>query len=331
MRIRLLLACLLVAVLAVPAFSQMGCKTVLREDFESISPPDLPPDWAVVNANGDLGEWGTRGYGGVKWGKQCIRFTSDPVNPGDDWFFTEGVYLDVTQYYEIFWMLRTSDSLYHDLRVYLCTAQHPDSAFQLVALNVGNCPEYEGDRTMGHNVSPPQSGTHYIGFHAASPPNSGRLYIDDIELWIYETDLQLLLGATKEIEGYPPTYGPNDTIEVFTGLKNYGTDTPVVNKRLSVGRWPSDVELEFVVVGPDGLQRPCLNMYAKKGLLNDSHFQYLPPDSTVGKNVNLWTWYNFDMLGPYSIWAVYRNFSDPGGLGAWIGEIRSNPITVTIE
>jgi hypothetical protein len=308
----------------------MGFRTVMREDFESISPPDLPPGWVTVNANCDLGEWGTRGYGGVKWGKQCMRFVSDPLNPGDDWFFTGGVYLDALEYYEVFWKSRCSDSTIHDLDLVLCTAQHPDSVVSWISSESVSWWEYQGERAGGHHVYVPVSGTYYLGFHATSPPNSGRLYVDEIELWMTEGDLVLLLGATKEIEGYPAAYAPDDTIEVFAAVKNYGP-TRIVNERLSVGRWPGDVELEFVVTGPDGIQRPCLNMYAKKGVLNASHFKALPTDSIIGKNVNLWTWYNFDMLGSYDIYAVYRNYSDPGGLGAWMGELQSGPITIVIE
>ena len=43
-------------------------------------------------------------------------------------------------------------------------------------------------------------------------------------------------------------------------------------------------------------------------------------------------WQNdFALPGEYVIEVHYRNYSDPGGLGAWQGELVADPVTITIE
>ncbi|MFH1221411.1 MAG: hypothetical protein V1694_13290 [Candidatus Eisenbacteria bacterium] len=329
MKARLLLAGFLVVLFVLPAFAFYGEKSLLFENFESISPPALPAGWATLNPDGDTGQWQTRSYGGVKWGKQCIRYFSDPVTPAEDWFFTSGVSLTAGGPCNFKFMSETSWAtrpLF--LEVWAGTSQVPGSMTTIVVL--GHWVSWDSFTEEIGSFAPPIAGIYFIGFHVTGPSASGRVQIDDVNVTIPETDLRLAIGMTKEIELVPLVYSSSDSIQSCIYIENIGTSGTVINKRFSVGKWPSDVELDVRVTGPTGLL-PCINMFAKMGDLKASHFAALDPDSTAGKVLNLWSWYRFDTPGAYTIEAHYRNYADPGALGAWKGELVSDPVLITIQ
>jgi hypothetical protein len=156
--------------------------------------------------------------------------------------------------------------------------------------------------------------------------------VDDVNLLKEETDLDISMGMVKSLFVDPPTYTMgDDTISAFVALENTGTVAKTVNGRFAVGKYPADTELQFTVVGPDGLERPVAAMFSKSRPPGAGDFLALQPDSVAGKVVNLWNWYEFDMIGDYTIWATYRNYSDPGGLGAWMGELETDPVVITVN
>ena len=110
LRTKSFIMAILVLGLALPSFAGYGYRSVLFENFESISPPNLPSGWATVNANGDQGIWETRRYNGVKWGRNCIRYVRDPLTPANDWVFTSGVDLLVGEDYTLEFMYRASSA-----------------------------------------------------------------------------------------------------------------------------------------------------------------------------------------------------------------------------
>ena len=330
MKSKVLISALVFLVFALPLLAGVGFESLLFEDFESISPPALPSGWAIVNPAGDSGMWGTRAYGGVTWGRQCIRYKGDPMTPADDWFFTSGVNLTGGEMYEIIYMARVSSAMQpYNLTVAAGPGQNPAGMTDVVISDVVSWEDYQEN---GGGFIPASTGTYYFGFHATAPPNTFRLYIDDVCVRINEDELVLGMGMVKSLYRDPPTYSAgDDTVEAFVYLKNWGASAVTANTRFAVGKFPSDTEIEFKVIDPDGLERPIINMFSKSRPAGAEDFYALQPDSTAGKIVNLWNWYEFDKIGDYTIWAIYRNYSDPGGLGAWTGTLESHPVIITVE
>ena len=324
-----------VSVLALASLVVAGStlQSLLFENFEGTSPPSLPAGWSTLNVNGDLGIWETRSYGGVKWGRQCIRYVVDPTSPGpaDDWFFTSSVDLAVGENYVLrFQYCCTNPSTPEAMTVYLGTDQQPDSMTLAIWSNHSIANTDFLQASVSFTV--PETRAYYLGFHAESPPMSARLKVDEINLLQANPNLILHLIPVKAIEGEPLVYTPDDSIEVMVFLENDGTDSYVINQRFAVGRWPSEVEIEFVAVhDASGVQLPCINMYEKLLGLRPDDFGTLDPGEVAGKTVSLWNWLEFDSTGTYSIWAYYRNYADPGALGAWKGEAISDTISITIQ
>jgi hypothetical protein len=178
----------------------------------------------------------------------------------------------------------------------------------------------------------PSAGTYYVGFHAESPPAMRRLYLDDVNLLVPESDLDLRIGFVKELfEDGTPTYSPDDTVMSMVYVKNTGTSTPIINERFFIGIDVHDSELEFEIVGPLGDTLDILVVYSEQSGPEVQDFAPIYPDSIAVKTTNLWEWYLLDDLGDYTVKAIYRNYSDPGGVGAWMGRLVTDPIVIRIE
>jgi hypothetical protein len=325
--------CLLIGILlvgiAAPAFSGTGWRSLVFQDFQSIAPPALPSGWVALNLNLDQGQWETQDHGGITWGRNCARYTGDPANPANDWIMTSAVALTAGTPCTIKFMTRTTlPGNPFTLEVWAGTAQNPGGMTILALSHQIVSQTYVQDTG---NFVVPGTGTYYIGFRVTGPAGSRRLYLDDVEVNVPEADLTLALGMSKSLNQVPLVYSVGDTIEAVVRLKNTGGASALVNKRFAVGTYPSDVELDFYVTGPDGLRLPCINMYAKMVDIKGSDFATLLPDSLAGKVVNIRGWYGFYTPGAYSIQAHYRNRSSAGGIGGWMGELVSDPVAITIQ
>jgi hypothetical protein len=326
---------LVIAVLcsAMPLLAGMGLRSLLFEDFEGIVPPALPPGWLATNANGDQGIWETKSYGGVNWGRSCIRYVADPVSPGpaDDWFFTSGVTLSAGVSHTLEFQYRCSSASHPEaLGVYLGLAQDPGSMTGPIWSDGGIVNEDYQQASVGFSVG--ASGTYYIGFHAESLPGMMRLYVDDVSLLEPEYDLDLKMGMTKSLyEAGIPTYSAGDTIECFASIRNVGSGGTILYKELSLGEGVTDTQLGFDITGPDGLTVPFICKIEKKGPPGARHFVSVPVDSLIGKSLDLWGCYGFDLLGMYTIVAHFQNYSDPDSIGAWKGELLSDPVDIILE
>ena len=329
MRTRLCLFGLLLVLVASPCLAFHGERSLLFEDFEAVSPPAPPAGWVVVNPAGDAGTWEARPYGGVAWGVRCIRYRCDAVQPADDWVFTTALTLSAGVQYDLSYMVRGGlTAPFTNLEVFVGTAPTPGA--MTTVLRPLHPVDWSSYVEEAGSFVPPVGGTYYIGWHAVGPAAAARLFLDEVDVTTPETGLRLSLGVTKELDLAPLVFSPSDTVDVCVYVENLGAASQLVNTRFTVGRYPSNTELDFYITGPTG-RLPIINMFQKLGELTDAHFSSLGPGQITGRPVNLWSWYEFDTPGVYTIEAHYRNYSDPGGLGAWKGELVADPVTITIE
>jgi hypothetical protein len=333
MRAQSFFAALLVLILTVPSLAGTGLRNVLFEDFQGITPPALPSGWVALNANGDLGTWETRVYGGVNWGRYCIRYAPDPFAPApaDDWFFTHGVTLSSGDTYTLEFQYKGSSAAHVEaMSVYAGTTQDPLS----MSVGIWSDPAIMNDDYLksSSTFTVPVSGTYYLGFHAHSGPGQRRLFVDDINLLMPETGLELRLSMTQSLwNAGVPTYTAGDTVECFITIENIGAASQVVYKELSLGEGETDTQMGFDIIGPDAQPVPFICKIEKGGPPTAIHYTTVDPDSMIGKVYDLWHCYGFEMLGSYTIEAHYKNYADPDGIGAWKGELMSDPVVITLE
>jgi hypothetical protein len=314
-----------------PLLASHGFRSVFYEDFEGISPPALPAGWVTVNANGDTGTWDTRTYGGYKGGPNCMRYFRDPYQGADDWFFTSGISVTAGQTYTLEFMYRASDAAFPEaLSVFAGTAQNAGG----MTIPLWSDPAITNTdflEAVGGFVAP-SSGTYYIGFHAESAVNMRRLYVDDLNLTVPETDLELRMGLTQELyQTGTLTYTLGDSIECMTYIVNNGSTPVVINEAFSVGSGGRKTYVDFEIEDPFGLPVTCLIYYSKMGPLEPHHFSALYPDSVSGKFIDLYEWHDFREVGLHTIRAHYRNYTDPFSTGAWMGELVSDPVVIELE
>jgi hypothetical protein len=326
---RLCVVGILLVLLASPCLAFHGERSLLFQDFEAASPPALPAGWAAFNPAGDTGAWEARPYGGVPWGVQCVRYRSDPLMPADDWVFTAAVTLSAGVPYDLSYLVRCgATATPMSLEVFAGTTPTP-GAMTFVVLPIHPITNTTYTEETGVFV-PPASGTYHFGWHVLGPPAAGRLFVDDVDVTTPETGLKLSLGLARELDLVPLVFTSSDTVDVCVYIENLGAATEVLNTRFTVGRYPSKTELDFYITGPMG-RLPVINLFEKLGQLKASDFAPVAPGEVAGKTLNLWSWYEFNVPGEYVIEAHYRNYSDPGALGAWQGELVADPVTITIE
>jgi hypothetical protein len=317
--------------IASPSSAGYGFRAIMFEDFATVAPPAPPSGWSIVNANGDIGIWETREYGGVGWGPACIRYINDPSGSADDWAFTAGLSLTSGEQYTVEFMYRRSSAVHVEaLSVFAGAGQDPMS----MTIPVWTDPGITNSDFLGASgdFTVPASGTYYIGFHAESPAGIGRLYVDEVAVLVPEDRLELDLGLTQELyQTGTLIYSPGDTIECMTYVTNVGDSALVVNNAFAIGAGGKNAQLGFEITAPGDSVLKIINVYEAVFPLEVKHFSLLHPDSIMGKFIDLNEWYDMETPGEYTVEARYRNYSDPFGMSVWMGYLVSDPVIITIE
>jgi hypothetical protein len=331
MKVTALSGLLIISALILPSIAGYGLRSLLFEDFDSAVPPGLPSGWIAINANGDLGVWETRGYGGVTWHHPCVRYVNDLYTSADDWLFTSGVSLTTGVQYTLEFMYRRSSGGHVEaLSIFAGQAQDPTS----VPVAIWSAPAVTNTDYLkaAAAFTVPVSGTYYIGFHAESPAGVGRLYVDEIDILMPEDRLEVDLGLTQELyQTGTLTYGVGDTIECMTYVVNVGDSALTINNAFAIGAGDKSTNLQFEITAPGDSILRIINIYEMMLPLEPKHFSLIQPDSLMVKFIDLDEWYDMDTPGQYTIEARYMNYADPFGMDAWMGYLVSDPVIIIIE
>lgn len=127
-------------------------------------------------------------------GNGCMRYTGNPNNNADDWFFTKLIYLHAQTYQIKFWIGTTDEYQPQKLQVKWTTAQRLHEDYEKWYLyrnnNITNKVPQNELETRGFieadarfNVE--TAGYYYIGFHCNSPKTSNKiveLILDDLSI-----------------------------------------------------------------------------------------------------------------------------------------------------
>ena len=129
-------------------------------------------------------EWRVRSFPDANWPTKRLVYTVYPIAPGQPanaWFYTRGLYLDANNAYRLTFKYGSSNTATTEsLEVKYGTAAKADSMQSLIV----NYPSINNSTatTSVTDITPPQTGVYYFGFHAYSALNQDMLFLDDISV-----------------------------------------------------------------------------------------------------------------------------------------------------
>lgn len=149
-------------------------------DFEDSIPPEFPDCTSIANSG--LGnDWELVIEGNFAFDSQALMYKNNPNEPGDAWFFTQGLNLETGVNYQISYKYGGRLPDYTEkMKVSYGNYAEPEEMSVILADHnniIGPDAEYN---TVIFTVN--QDGIYYFGFNAYSDPNQRNLYLDDIEI-----------------------------------------------------------------------------------------------------------------------------------------------------
>lgn len=166
--VALILAC------AAPAGAQL-----ISENFDGVTPNDLPADWTRENANGDGYVWMTSTSYACSGNSANIHHNSVAM---DDWLFSPGVALTAGWTYTLTFNYRAglvSDP--EDLTVYLGSSA-TSGAMTTQLIDLPSITNTTCQLATVTDFTVASSGTYYIGFWGHSAADQFYLTVDDVTL-----------------------------------------------------------------------------------------------------------------------------------------------------
>ncbi|MEO0131842.1 MAG: FlgD immunoglobulin-like domain containing protein [candidate division WOR-3 bacterium] len=194
--------------------------TLLLENFDSVTPPNLPSGWVVIDDNSDGKTWGLS-TSHPHTAPNCLRYVYSRTNSANDWVFTPGLTLEAGVTYTVeFYYRASSPSMPEKMRIYLATAQDP---YAIVGSpvwdnnNITNTMYLQGmaDFTVA------TSGTYYLGFQCYSDPDRWNLRVDDIAVYKQVHDV----GIDTIYSPLPGVYSVGASFTPRFLVRNYGQNT----------------------------------------------------------------------------------------------------------
>ena len=157
-----------------------------------------------VNGASELSGWEINNFFPTDFGDRSMVYSYDGEFPGDDWFFTDGLALNVGTSYNLTFKYRSGlgPDYLENLEVkYGSTATV--EGMNMPLLNYAGLTTNFGDAfdTANVNFTPTATGTYYIGFRSYSDADQGYIQLDDIAV-----DVSL---ATKTFDNTAIGYYPN--------------------------------------------------------------------------------------------------------------------------
>ena len=124
-------------------------------------------------------------------------------------------------------------------------------------------------------------------------------------------------------------YAFDEPIYLTLRLTNRGKEPLTVNGRLGLNRprRAGDAWIEW----DDTPEEPRFAASVNIGPVKDAAFERLAPGKSCEKRFALRTYFQFTKGGEYRMHGIYRNEANPTEGEVWTGELKSEPITFTME
>jgi hypothetical protein len=136
---------------------------LMTENFDAVTPPNVPAGWIVRDYNADGKTWATTTSHPYS-SPNCIRYTYNRYQPAKDWFFTGPLTLTAGIPYTVGFFHRGSSPLFPErLRVWVCSSQDSTGKIGSAIYNNSNIINtvYQSDLA---DFSVASTGTYYLGF-----------------------------------------------------------------------------------------------------------------------------------------------------------------------
>ena len=148
------------------------------QDFESAVLPAMP----ACNSSENVGagnEWKTTNIPSSPFNSISLTYIYSPSNPGNTWYYTQGINLTAGTYYEISYDYANIGNYEESFKVAYGSAANSTSMTNSLA-------DHQEVQTLGNigsnmvTFTPPTTGVYYFGFNGYSDANLNYLFVDNI-------------------------------------------------------------------------------------------------------------------------------------------------------
>ncbi len=191
LRIKQTLRCwLLMAAFAAFSISYaqaQGCSPTnvpFTQDFESVTPPNLPSCATDTAFSGN--SWATASSGSSGFSGNVLRYKYDSDN-ANSWYYTQGINLQAGTQYMISYKYGNNSTFFTEsLDVYYGTSADTTA---MQGNQLADYPSINSDAAVQEDIffTVPADGVYHFGFHAYSVSGQWNLYVDDIEIKVAPT------------------------------------------------------------------------------------------------------------------------------------------------
>jgi len=148
------------------------------QDFETALAPELPECTTAINV-GQGNIWEVVEFPSNGFLSNTLKYTYNPDNAADTWFYTRGVNLIANETYIISYKFGTG-SYSESLKVAYGTSPDVNGMTDVITNYTGIIQEDPLNESFGFTV--PTTGVYYFGFNAYSEAFMDAIYIDDIKI-----------------------------------------------------------------------------------------------------------------------------------------------------
>lgn len=182
-------------------------------DFEEVTIPELPLCTSKENA-GAGNDWKTANRTTGGFNGQVLQYSWNSSNPGNAWFYTNGIHMEAGTTYEISYKYGNGSTTWSE-KMKVAFGTSPDHASMTNAL--ADHPNITGGNATTETIyfTVPADDIYYFGFNAYSIANQLSLYLDDINIVLAPTCLPVsdlsVDGATPYTADISWTAGQDET------------------------------------------------------------------------------------------------------------------------
>lgn len=200
-----------------------------NENFDTLTPPTLPPGWLTINANSDANTW--ESYAGTYQSQpNCMRIHSNENLAMNDWLVLPPMQLTQNTNYKIrFYYRASSTTLPEKLALYWGTAPTLDGLTTEIFSNDSiNVTTYVPAEAI---VTPSTSGVYYFAFKGFSDPDMFFLYLDTISIsvWVEALNPPRNLSATIDAHDVHLAWDAPIVTRALLGYNVYRNATLIAN------------------------------------------------------------------------------------------------------
>lgn len=150
--------------------------TIFSENFNNVTPPNLPAGWTTEVISGNAWDTNSSGCTG-----NALRYPYNYSQQANSWVFTPAITLEAGVTYTLSFNQKVYSSSYPEKMEIKCGNAPNSSAMSITIMSEQ---QYTNTTCIlrSYEFTVPTTGTYYIGFHCTSAANMFYLYVDDVSI-----------------------------------------------------------------------------------------------------------------------------------------------------